>query len=66
MCKEPDHSRALNNKLHYETSLAQSQDVDNATEEDIKNELVRDGWRSSLGFSNYEKLCRGEDTVVSN
>jgi hypothetical protein len=68
---EPDHERAQRNKMYYEQMLRQEEAVmgnvaqQNQAPPPLKNERPRDAYRSSQGFHNYERLCRGEEIRVT-
>ena len=74
---EPNHQRAASNRKYYEQQIAENEALrfkrgDDGSEkqyepqdEEIKNERNPDSYKSSLEFSNYEAMCRGETVFVS-
>ena len=80
-CADPTHQRAHGNKLYFEQALAdaaaedQQEETTSQEEEEEgsvefnKDEIVNprqyDGYRASEEFMTYERLCRGEDAIVS-
>lgn len=69
---EPDHSRAEQNKYFYEKIIQEEEQNSRKRGDDgqvpASNEFVNkrqlDEYRTSEEFSNYEALCRGEDTMA--
>ena len=61
---EPDHVRGQRNARYYEKVLAEQAEEDREREEELRNpKTYPDEYRASEQFQNYERLCRGEDTV---
>lgn len=66
---EPGHIRAQNNRRYYQQMLDEELRAHprSASEQDrmpIRNERPLDDYRKTEAFMNYERLCRGEETMV--
>jgi len=64
MFKDPGNIRLRNNAVFYKEVLSDSEMNGAAVLSPPQNTRPRDDYRATEEFVTYERLCRGEETVV--
>lgn len=64
MFEDPTNIRLKNNAVFYKDILSDNA-MNGVVEPELKNARPSDDYRASEEFVTYERLCRGEETMVS-
>jgi len=62
---DPTNVRLRNNAVFYREIIAENEVNGVVTPTELQNTRPTDDYRASDEFVTYEKLCRGEETIVS-
>jgi hypothetical protein len=70
---DPNHTRAQNNRVYYKKTIeeevaksgAATDSIDYSPHGDPVNRRPLDSYKSSDEFQKYERLCRGDEVIVS-
>jgi len=62
---DPSNVRLQNNAVFYKEILAENEMKGIITPVVLQNARPADDYRASEDFVSYERLCRGEETIVS-
>ena len=65
MFADPSNVRLQNNAVFYKEILAENEMKGIITPVVLQNARPADDYRASEDFVSYERLCRGEETIVS-
>jgi len=65
MFEDPANMRLQNNAIFYREILSDNEMNGVSTPMELQNTRTLDEYRATEEFTNYERLCRGEETVVS-